>query len=536
MYLPNTQKSTTMSTYPSIFNDVIGPVMRGPSSSHCAASLRIARLCRDLMDENIKDILIEFDPNGSLATTHKSQGSDMGLFGGFLGWEAYDERLPESEKYLETAGIPVTISIVDLGATHPNLYQITLHNNKETRKLTAISTGGGMIEVIAIDGVTVSMSGDYFETLIYCDEPEHIMAFLKASAPFDELEFHTGAISFIEMKSQAFLDDAIYRELLEMEGVTCIKQLQPVLPVMARQHLQVPFITCNEMLAYNEGKNKSLWELAVDYEMARGNITAREVFEKMRGIIHIMGNAIQLGLQGTHYEDRILGSQSLQFKEKWEADKLIGGETNNRIIMYVSAMMEVKSSMGVIVAAPTAGSCGALPGALFGTAHSMQIHEDDLVKAMLSAGLIGVFIAAHATFAAEVGGCMAETGSGGGMAAAAIVEMKGGTLQQSISAASLALQNSLGIICDPIGNRVEAPCLGRNVMAATNAISCANMALANYEKLIPLDEVIETMKAVGDQIHHTLRCTNLGGLSITNTAKKIEAMLEQVPGKFFKSC
>ena len=525
-----------MSTYPSIFNDVIGPVMRGPSSSHCAASLRIARLCRDLMDENIKDILIEFDPNGSLATTHKSQGSDMGLFGGFLGWEAHDERLPQSEKYMATAGINVSIQIVDIGNGHPNLYKITLHNNKETRKLTAISTGGGMIEVIAIDDVHVSMAGDYYETLIYCKEPENIIAFLKSSVPFDAIEFHKGEISFIEIKAQAFLDEAIYKELLAMEAVSFIKQLQPVLPVMARKDLKVPFISCNEMMEYNAGKNKALWQLAVDYEMARGNISAPEVFEKMRAIIHIMGNAIELGLKGTHYEDRILGSQSLQFKEKLEANKLIGGETNNRIIMYVSAMMEVKSSMGVIVAAPTAGSCGALPGALFGTAHSIQLHEDELVKAMLSAGLIGVFIAAHATFAAEVGGCMAETGSGGGMAAAAIVEMKGGTLQQSIAAASLALQNSLGIICDPIGNRVEAPCLGRNVMAATNAVSCANMALSDYEQLIPLDEVIETMKAVGDQIHHTLRCTNLGGLSITNAAKKIEAMLEEVPGKFFKSC
>ena len=525
-----------MSTYPSIFNDVIGPVMRGPSSSHCAASLRIARMCRDLMEENIKDILIEFDPNGSLATTHKSQGSDMGLFGGFLGWEAHDEHLPESGKHIVTAGINVTINITDIGNIHPNLYKIILQNSKETRKLTAISTGGGMIEVIEIDGVSVSMAGDYFETLIYCNESENIIAFLKASVIVDDIVFHKGKISFIEIKSQAFLDTAIYKELLEMEGVLFIKQLHPVLPVMARKNLQVPFITCNEMLEYNKDKNKSLWELAVDYEMARGNISSPEVFEKMRSIIHIMGNAIELGLKGTKYKDRILGSQSPQFREKMEAGKLIGGETNNRIILYTSAMMEVKSSMGVIVAAPTAGSCGALPGALFGTAHSRGLGEDDLVKAMLSAGLIGVFIAAHATFAAEVGGCMAETGSGGGMAAASIVEMNGGTLEQSISAASLALQNSLGIICDPIGNRVEAPCLGRNVMAATNAVSCANMALSNYEKLIPLDEVIETMKAVGDQIHHTLRCTNLGGLSITNTAKKIEAMLAEQPQHFFKSC
>lgn len=274
----------------------------------------------------------------------------------------------------------------------------------------------------------------------------------------------------------------------------------------------------------------------MDYEAARGNISTEEVFEKMRKIIHIMANAIELGLKGTFYEDRILGSQSLQFKEKFAADKLVGGDVNNRIIIYVSAMMEVKSSMGVIVAAPTAGSCGALPGALFGTAHSLELHEDEIIKAILAAGLKGVFIAAHATFAAEVGGCMAETGSGGGMAAAGIVCMQGGTLEQSIVAASLALQNSLGIICDPIGNRVEAPCLGRNVMAATNAISCANMALSDYAQLIPLDEVIETMKAVGDQIHHTLRCTNLGGLSITKAAKQIEAMLEEQPNRFFKSC
>jgi L-serine dehydratase len=155
---------------------------------------------------------------------------------------------------------------------------------------------------------------------------------------------------------------------------------------------------------------------------------------------------------------------------------------------------------------------------------------------MLAAGMIGVFIAAHATFAAEVGGCMAETGAGAGMAAAAIVGLAGGTLTQAIGAASLALQNSLGLICDPIGNRVEAPCLGRNVMAATNAVSCANMALSDYQYLIPLDEVIETMSAVANRMHHTLRCTNLGGLSITRTAKKIEESLNSRPQTFFKSC
>jgi L-serine dehydratase len=290
------------------------------------------------------------------------------------------------------------------------------------------------------------------------------------------------------------------------------------------------------MFEYNAGKDFQLWELAVDYEAARGNISREEVFEKMRAIVRIMDNAIRSGLVGTTYDDRILGSQSSQLKKQLEDRRLVGGEANNTVIMYVSAVMEVKSSMGVIVAAPTAGSCGALPGAVFGTAHSLGASEDEIVKALLAAGLIGVFIASGATFAAEVGGCMAETGSGAGMAAAAIVGMAGGTLEQSIGAASLALQNSLGLICDPIGNRVEAPCLGRNVMAATNAVACANMALSDYRHLIPLDEVIAAMKEVGDRIHHTLRCTNLGGLSITPAAKRIEASLNSKTRAFFKNC
>jgi L-serine dehydratase len=488
------------------------------------------------MDGQLNHILIEFDPNGSLATTHNSQGSDMGLFGGFLGWEAFDERLPESEKFVETAGINIEIEILDIGATHPNTYQLTLNNQHESHRLIAISTGGGMIEVIAIDGAKVSMAGDFYETLVYCNDADKITAFINAVFEYDEMVFHKGEIPFIEIKAQQFLPDNICQELMTMDAVNTIKKLSPVLPVMSRKNLQVPFITCEEMLSYNQDKNLQLWELAAAYESARGKISTGEVFEKMRAIVRIMDHSIQQGLKGTHYEDRILGSQSLLLREQMDRNRLMGGTANNRIIMYVSAMMEVKSSMGVIVAAPTAGSCGALPGAIIGMGDSMGLSENEKVKGMLAAGLIGVFIAAHATFAAEVGGCMAECGSGSGMAAAGLVVMANGTLQQSLAAASLALQNTLGLICDPIGNRVEAPCLGRNVMAATNAVSCANMALSDYNHLIPLDEVIETMQDVGNEIHHTLRCTNLGGLSITKGAKAIEQKLNEQSKSFFKSC
>lgn len=529
-----------MESYPSIFNDVIGPVMRGPSSSHCAASLRIGRLCRDLMNGKIKEAHIEFDPNGSLATTHKGQGSDMGLFSGFLGWEAYDERLPHYLQAIDEVGIKITIAIHPIGATHPNTYKITLKNDEETRTITALSTGGGMIKVIEIDGAAVNMAGDFYETLIYVKSAEHIMDFLRGAVAFDEINLHQGQLTFIEVKSGRPLTSTILEELTIMEEVLFVKTLTPVLPVLARKNLTVPFITCEEMLTYNKSKNLSLWELAVHYESQRGHISHEEVFDKMREIVRIMDQAIAIGLKGTTYQDRILGAQSVNFKKQIKNKTLVEGDVLNEVILYTSAMMEVKSSMGVIVAAPTAGSCGALPGAVLGTAHVLKLSEDDKIKAMLAAGIIGVFIAAHATFAAEVGGCMAECGSGSGMAAAGIVELRKGTLHQSLAAASMALQSSLGMVCDMIADRVEAPCLNRNVLAATHAISTANMALADYDQVIPLDEVIETMKRVGDAIPNTLRCTGLGGLAITKTAKKIEALLAQNEAAqqktFFKVC
>jgi L-serine dehydratase len=519
---------------PSIFNDVVGPVMRGPSSSHCAASLRIGRICHDLMEGSISEIEIDFDPNGSLATTHKEQGSDMGLFGGFLGWEAYDERLVDSEMHIGAAGIKIKINIKDIQAEHPNTYQITLKNPWESHQVIAISTGGGMIEVLEIDGVKVSLAGDSFVTLIYTTDFQKSITYLQKSGILEEAEIHEGEDAFLALTSQAFLDEMVLEELKAMEEVTQIKQIKPVLPVLSRKNLTVPFITCDEMMAYNQDKDLSLWELAVRYESIRGNISEAEVLSKMNEIRIILKNAVETGLKGTKFEDRILGPQSVKFKSMMEDRKLISGDVLNRIIMYVSAIMEVKSSMGVIVAAPTAGSCGAMPGAVLGVVDALGLSDEEAVQALMIAGLIGVFIAAHSTFAAEVGGCQAECGSGATMAAAAIVHLAGGNLNQSISAASMALQSSLGMICDPIGNRVEAPCLNRNVMAASNALSCANMALADYDHLIPLDEVIETMYEVGKSIPNTLRCTNLGGLSITKTAKEIEARLTQK--HFYKSC
>lgn len=513
--------------YPSIFNDVIGPVMRGPSSSHCAAAVRIGRISRDLMDGELAEISVTFDEKGSLATTHESQGSDMGLFAGLLGWEPTDERMVTAPQAIKDAGIRTSFSITDFGAKNPNTYKLVLRNAATQHEVTAVSTGGGGIEITEIDGIQLSIAGDYFETLLFIDSDGHkLLATLTKSIKADEINLLKGKNKqLIQIKAHRSHKDEISSDLRSKHQIKSLKVLSPVLPVLSHRQMTVPFLTCEEMLRYNEDRDLDLWKLVASYEEARGKLSQEQVLQRMKDIVRVMRQAIEKGIHHTEYGNRILGSQSPSFKKHMEGTRLLDAGMLNRMILYVTATMEVKSSFGVIVAAPTAGSCGVLPGAILGAATAMGLSDDDSTKAMLVAGIIGVFILAKATFAAEIGGCQAECGTASGMAAAALVVLAGGTTKQAVAAASMALQNVLGMVCDPVANRVEVPCLGKNVMAASNALSSANMALADFDAVLPLDEVIEAMDKVGKSLPHELRCTALGGLSVTKTSKEIAERL-----------
>jgi len=514
-------------SFPSIFNDVIGPIMRGPSSSHCAAAVRIGRIVRDLMDGELENVLIEFDPTGSLSSTHESQGSDIGLFGGLLGWDAVDERLAESPVYIKEAGISIEIKIIPYDAVHPNTYRLSISNSRKHHQIYAISTGGGMVEVISIDGSEISIHGDYYETLIYSKTNlEDISNLLGESVGVDYVIIHRNKKkSFIQIKGQGFLDGKIISTLREKFKITEVIKISPILPTLSSKSSKVPFINCGEMIQYNQSRGLDLWELGLVYESERGNVSKTKAFSQMVDVVRIIRRSIQTGISGTTYADRILHFQSGDYREKLRNGDLLDIGILNRIILYISAIMEAKSSMEVIVAAPTAGACGCLPGACVGVADELDLPDEEIAKALFAAGIIGIFIAAHATFAAEVGGCQAECGAGSGMAAAAMVTYTKGSTQQAVNAASIALQNILGMICDPVANRVEVPCLGKNILAASNALSCANIALANFDPVIPLDEVITTMSEVGQSIPVELRCTAKGGLSITKTSKDIEERL-----------
>lgn len=199
----------------------------------------------------------------------------------------------------------------------------------------------------------------------------------------------------------------------------------------------------------------------------------------------------------------------------------ICGPFIQEVIATALKMGEQNACMGRIVAAPTAGACGVLPAVLIPLQRKDRLTDEEMVKCLYVSAGFGQVIATRASISGAEGGCQAEVGSASGMAAAALVHARGGTGQQMAAACAMALQNVMGLVCDPVAGLVEVPCVKRNVMGAVNALSCADMALAGLEGGIPCDEVIDAMGAVGRALPSALRETGQGGLAATPTGRRI---------------
>lgn len=515
---------------PSIFNDVIGPVMMGPSSSHTAGPARIGKLARQLLRGDLQQVRVEFAATGSYALVYQGQGTDRGLVGGLLGWGPEDHRLSRSLEEAAKQGIDVEFHVLDFAADHPNTARIILKSDEDQVNLTALSVGGGMIEIVEVNGFPVSISGDFFEVLFFLDKGHGAVAgdLLEHLTPLglivEGLDVATvSGQSLVSLKLRHELPAPTLEAAAKRLGAQEVLQLSPVLPVLSRKDGKVPFNTAAEMLALAQKDGLQLWEAASRYEMARSGWSQDQVFNKMEEILGFMESSVQDGLKNTSRPGKILKPQAGMVQRAAAEGKLLPVGALNTITAWAMAVLEVNSYLGVVVAAPTAGSCGVLPGAILGMAAEMKATKEEKVKALLAAGGIGLLIAKQATFAAEVCGCQAECGAASAMAAAGIVQLAGGSAEQGVGAASIALQNLLGMICDPVAELVEVPCLGKNVMGAVNAVAAANMLLAGVNALIPLDEVIVSMYEVGKLLPRELRCTGLGGLAVTPTGKALKA-------------
>jgi L-serine dehydratase len=513
-----------MKRLPGIFNDVIGPVMRGPSSSHTAASWRIARIGLDILNEPLKKALIEFDSEGAWAPNYREQGTPMGFDGGLSGLEITDERMKSAGSYALQKEIIIDYRITSFPADHPNTVRLTLRGcSQKMIQIIAVSLGGGSFEIRSVNGFPVQLNGDLYGILIFTLNKRDITEELKTLVP-PGAEFYSeqkGDVTKYEFKSSFPFPAGMMTFLKNHPEIEDVAVINPIMPVIGGRQTEMPFTTFQSLLDYAGEKNADLGEMGLIYEKCISGNHDEELKAGMMEIVHIIHNSIETGIRGTHYTDRILQQQS-HLIGKAEKDGRIRESVITRIIENVSALMESKSAMEVIVAAPTAGSCGTLGGSLKAVSGNLGCTGDDLVKAYFAAGIVGAFFAMGPGFSAEEHGCQVECGAASGMAAAGIVQLMGGTARQALDAASMAIQNMIGLICDPVADRVEVPCLGKNISAAVNAYASAIMSVSGFDAVIPLDQVIETVSEVGRTMPSCVKCTGRGGLATTAAAVMIK--------------
>jgi L-serine dehydratase len=273
-----------------------------------------------------------------------------------------------------------------------------------------------------------------------------------------------------------------------------------------------------------EIKKLKVGEIVLAEQAEESEKTESELRERMKLSLNVMRVAVQTGLT----EERrslsgLVGGDAAKVYTRWKRGKSLTGEQISGAIARALAVAEVNATMGKIVAAPTAGSCGVLPAVLLTVEESLGCTEEELETALFTAAGVGMVIADRANVSGAEGGCQAEIGSAAGMAAAAAVELAGGTPTQTENAAAIAMKSLLGLVCDPVAGLVEVPCVKRNATAATMALAAAEMALAGVESKIPLDEVIDAMGDIGKQMPCSLRETAQGGVAASKTGKRIKA-------------
>ena len=254
-------------------------------------------------------------------------------------------------------------------------------------------------------------------------------------------------------------------------------------------------------------------------ECELGETTRDQVDHRMAKVLEIMrASATQPLKKPSKSMGGLIGGESKKLYDHAARGKAICGDILQRAMTYAMGVAEVNASMGLIVAAPTAGSAGIVPGLLLALQDCYKISDDRLVDALFNAGAVGYLAMRNATVAGAVGGCQAEVGVAAAMAASATVELMGGTPEQCMDAGSTVLMNLLGLVCDPVGGLVEYPCQNRNAAGVANALIAAELSLSGVKQLIPFDEMLETMYAVGRRIPIELRETGLGGCAATPSA------------------
>jgi L-serine dehydratase len=508
----------------SIFNDVLGPVMRGPSSSHTAGSYRIGRIARSLLGEELASAVFTFDPEGSYARTYEQQGADLGFAAGLMGWPITDERFPRALEEAAQAKIGIVFRTAAIpGADHPNTVLIDLTGRKEKRlQAVAQSIGGGGIVFRRVNGWEVELSGKTHDLLLECERSvvPQVEKLLGPRRPFGRFvlkgDARNGALVVLHSPDPPG-EDVIGR-LRSTPGVSRVSQVPPVFFVQRGEPL---FSKAAEMSARAKSDRTSLGRVALEYESRLLGFSEKEAREEMLRRWDIMTSAIARGLRGEDLSLSLLKPAAGRiFEAEAEGGLALGGAAV-RAAARAMAVLHVSNSGGVVCAAPTGASSGVIPGVMATLVETRKLQPERIALSLFAASAVGLVIAARATFAAEVAGCQVEIGAAGAMAAAAAVEAMGGSAEKALDAAAVSLQNSMGSVCDLVQGLCEIPCHTRNAAAAAAALVCADLVLGGYVNPVPLDDTVDAVFAVGKMLPGELRCTSLGGLAVTPSAQAL---------------
>ncbi|MGJ0845158.1 L-serine dehydratase [Tissierella praeacuta DSM 18095] len=287
------------------------------------------------------------------------------------------------------------------------------------------------------------------------------------------------------------------------------------------------FNKADELLRLCNENSKKISEIVIEKEMKSTDISHDELMNRMKDTLTVMKSSANSALnKEIKSVSGLTGGDSKKVEDyKNSGNTLTGGIIVSAMAKALSTS-EINASMGRIVAAPTAGASGILPSALLSAQEKLKLTDEQIIMGLFTAAGIGEIVAKNATVSGAEGGCQAECGTAAAMAAAAIVEMAGGTPEASFNAASFALVNIMGLVCDPIGGLVEYPCALRNASGVVNALISADLALAGVESLVPFDEVVEAMYKVGKLLPESLRETALGGVATTPTGEILRKKLQ----------
>ena len=286
------------------------------------------------------------------------------------------------------------------------------------------------------------------------------------------------------------------------------------------------FKNAEELLMLCEKNHCSISEVMKQREMELGETSAEAVEKKMANALNIMRESAYTPIRRPQRSiGGLIGGEAKLLRKHKNAGKDICGGVLSNAITYAMAVLEVNTSMGLIVAAPTAGSSGIVPGLLLALQEGYHISEERLIQSLFNAGAIGYLAMRNATVAGAVGGCQAEVWVASAMAASAAVELMDGTPKECLNAASTVLMNLLGLVCDPLGGLVECPCQSRNAAGVSIALCAAEMALSGVPQIIPFDEMLDTMYQVGKKLPSELRETALGGCAATPTGCRFAKQL-----------